>query len=375
MYCFVKYFFSKSNLVYVFGILFFVNNYFLFIFQPRWGLTLFFNLIVYFFLLYLYKDKIVKKVILFLIIPIVISMSFLYIPENVLFKDNYEKNAFKYGTLFWVHSKIINIEIKKDIKNKNFNKFDKTVLMNVDEYMEKVFNESPRYHKYLGFHFNSFLYGDANKYLLTKLKGESYLKFCKYYLIKSILKHPLLYSKKVLLELSQFYNLNGGMYTKRTYKHDYEEYKYSYNIISEKNRDNIIYVNYLNQLKFYEDTTYDFSKIRFPYIKFFIFLLGKTYIWCLLLFIVLFLYKIKKGFIDNKLFILGLVILLIYLYNFFISLTVAATFFFDINRYVDDQFILLLISQLLTIVFFILNKTVFIEFINFFKKKRQDERL
>jgi hypothetical protein len=246
--------------------------------------------------------------------------------------------------------------------------------MNVNEYMEKVFNEGPSYHKYLGFRFNSFLYGEANKYLLTKLKGKRYFKFCRYYIIKSIMKHPLLYSKKVLLELSQFYNFNGGMYTKRIYKRDYEEYKYSYNIILEKKVDNIIFLNYLNQLKFYEDTTYDFPKIRFPYVKFFVFLLGKTYIWCLLLFIVLFLYKIKKGFIDNKLFILGLVILLIYFYNFFISLTVAVTFFFDINRYIDDQFILLLISQFLTIVFFVLNKEVFIEFINFLKKNRQDER-
>lgn len=369
LYYFICNFNGKSKYIYISGILFFINNYFLFVFQPRWGLTLFLNLIIYLIFINLFKDKIIKKILLFIAAPIIFSFLLIYVPENILFKNNPDKKIFQYGSLFWVHAKIINIEIKKDIDNDDYDKFDKTILSEIDVHMNKVFNESPRYHKYLGFHFNSFLYGEANNYLLSVLTDENYIKLCRYYIIKSIIKHPLLYSKKVLLELSQFYNFNGSMYTKRTYKRDYEEYKISFDVISERTFNNDIYNNYLNELRFFENSTYDFPKIKFPYMNFFIFLLSRTYIICLLLFIVFFTYNIKKKSINKKMFNLGLLILSIYLYDLFISLSVSMTFFFDINRYIDDQFILLLFSQFLTIIYFILNKEIFIKMARSFKKK------
>ena len=45
------------------------------------------------------------------------------------------------------------------------------------------------------------------------------------------------------------------------------------------------------------------------------------------------------------------------------------TFFFDINRYIDDQFILVLLSQILTISYFIFSKETFLKALNSFKKK------
>lgn len=369
---------NKTKLIWLFGSLFFINNYFLYVFQPRWGLTAFFNVIIYIVCFFVIKVKFIKKFLFILIIPIVISFLLIYIPENKLIKNESTQDTFLYGTLFWAHSKIIDIELEKDIEDPDFNKYNKEMLKKISNYMKIAFSQPKSKHKYLGFYFNRLFYDKPNDYLKTQLSHEEYKKFCLYYFKKVVFNHPFMYTKKVLLELSQFYNFYGGMYSHRDYKVDKEIYNDGYDEMY-KNRVNYLpFRSYMNSLKYLRLSYYDFNEIKFPGADIVYLLLSRTYILVFIVFFILFIMQVIKAFKEktfNFEFLLGLTILILFMYNFFISLTSAMIYCLDVSRYIDDQFIIVLFSNILAISYIIIffPKKIINKFKNLYSKISGDK--
>ncbi len=343
---------EKSKKTWLYGLLFFINNYFLYVFQPRWGLAVFANILIYFICFFIIKMKFFKKTLLILIIPIVSSFLLIYIPDNVLIKNESAQDVFLYGTLFWAHSKIIDKELEKDINDSSFTKYNKEMLGEIRNYMQNAFNQPKSKHKYLGFYFNRLFHDKPNAYLNSKLSKEEYKEFCLYYFKKAVINHPLEYAKKVLLELSQFYNFNGGMYSHRDYKVDREIYNDGYHYLNYNKANYIPYRSYMDSLKYLRLSYYDFNEIRFPGMELIYLLLSRTYIFVFLIFFILFIMQLIKVFKEKSYsfeFIFGIIIFIIFLNNFFITLTSAMIYCLDVGRYIDDQFLFVLFSNILAI--------------------------
>ena len=82
-------------------------------------------------------------------------------------------------------------------------------------------------------------------------------------------------------------------------------------------------------------------------------LLSIVYLLLFIMFIFCFIYKIlrKKNNKDNL--ILFIIVLIIYLYNLFINLTCATIHTLGVTRYVADQFVIIILSEFLTIAIFL----------------------
>ena len=302
------------------------------------------------------KVKFIKKFLFIIIIPIILSIILVYVPENKLIKNRSAQDVFLYGTLFWAHAKIIDIELEKDIKDQSFDKYNKKMLKEIRNYLKIAFSQPKSKHKYLGFYFNRLFHDKPNDYLKSQLSNNEYKKFCIYYFKKVVLKHPLLYTKKVLLELSQFYNFYGGMYSHRDYKVDREIYNDGYNEINQKKVNYIPFRSYIDNLKYLRLSYYDFNEVRFPGLDIFFLLLSRIYIFVFICFYILFimqLIKVLKEKLFNFEFLFGMIILILFMYNFFITLTSAMIYCLDVGRYIDDQFIIVLFSNMLAILYII----------------------
>ncbi len=362
---------EDNNKIFLWCGFFFINNYFLFVFQPRWGFNLLLNILIYILILFFIRNqKLYKKILFLIIIPFILSFIFIYFPENILMKDEVATESFLAKHLFFGHAKIVDIELEKDINDNNFNKYDKKILVKIREAFNEEFNKNQTKHKFLGYDFNRLVYsGWINEYLINNFPGNEYKKFCLYYFIRSIFKHPVIYLKKILLELSQFYNINGNMYPfHRLYQADYEIYRYSFEKL--KNENNISFLPFL----IYIDNLYDlgesnieFEEYRIKWVNSLLFILSKFYLITLVIFFIMFIIKIinyfKVGKADSFL-MLYIVVFIIYMYNFFINISIASVYTFDVERYIDDQFILILLSQILAIEIFI------ITFLKLFKYKK-----
>ncbi len=347
---------ENTKHVYLYGPLFFLNNYFLFVFQPRWGLTVILNLIVYIICFIVIKRSIIKKSLILLIVPIILAFVLIYAPQNILIKNETATKSFLSGMIFFAHSKIIDKQLEKDIKDNNFIKYDKEILKKLRGYYKEEFNKKQTKHKYLGFLHNNFYYGPANKYLRSKIPKKEYKQFCIYYFKKAIFNNPFMYFKKVLLELSQFYNFYGGMYPARKFKVDRDGYWEAG--VTRLAIQYVPYRSYQNIRYKLETTYYDFDEIRFPGIQLLYLILSRTYILCFLVFFFLFIRKIIKVFKNREFgnnFLFGIIIFVMFMYNFCISLTNSMIYCLDVARYIDDQFIIVLFSQILAIYYIIYN--------------------
>lgn len=362
---------NKRLLFYIFITLFFTNNYALFLLQPRWGFNLLFNIIIFLILIAVFNDKIFKKVTFAFILPIMLSFLILYLPQNIITKNEDAISTFLSAKLFFTHVKIIDKELEKDVSDQNFSKYDKEILKRLLEYHQEEYKKPQLKHKYLGFMHNNLIYGPdcASNYLLSKLGEKEYNKFTRYYFFRAVLKHPFDYIKKVLLEMSQFYNFYGGMYPATRYKYDPDAY--SEEKITNLDIKNYMYRSYQNVRYNLEKSYYDFKELEIVPSKIFYFFLGRIYLITLFVFFVLLLKKLIDA-TRNKLFkkytIYGIVIMILIFYNFFINLTNATTYCLDVNRYIDDQFIVLLASHIMAVHFIVLSMSE----LNFLKKRSKE---
>ncbi len=356
--------YEKSNRFYLFINLFFINNILLFMMQPRWGFALFFILSVFLILFIIINKSLISKLLFIFILPLILSLIFLYIPQYVLSSKDVATKTFLSSKLFFTHCKIIEIELKKDLADPAFIRYDREILKKTVEYFEIEYNKPQIKHKYLGFMHNNFIYGDnnASQYLLSKFNKDEYNKFARYYFFRAVLKHPDKYMIKVLLELSQFYNFYGGMYPSREFKNDSDAY-YEENITN-LNVKNYIYRSYQNIRYNIEKSYYDFTEIRFPGAKLLYFILSRTYLIVFILFLLIFFLNLFKS-VKNRLFkkniIYGIIIMILFLFNFFVNLSNAMIYCLDVARYIDDQYIILLLSQILAAIYifdFLMNRKI-----------------
>ncbi|MBN2545868.1 MAG: hypothetical protein JXB50_08730 [Spirochaetes bacterium] len=341
---------EKSSIVFL--ILFFMNNFLIFFYQPRWTLTFIFNLIIYIVFLYILKINSIKKIILVFLLPLIFSMVLLYVPEKILFKNETATESFLSAHLLFGHARIADIEFEKDINDPDFIKYDKEILIELRKYFNDVFSKKGL--KYIGYNVNKLIYGEANSFLKSRFTSSDYKNFCKYYFFRSVFKHPFLYSKKVIKEMSLFYNFKGTMYSDRVYGRDDSLWEYSYTRLPSYKSDYVPYLNYKNALYNYKKSYYDIKKITLPFEKCILLFLSLTFLISLLLFFVLFIINVfmfikkKPDFPDIS---FGLTVLIFYLFNFFINLTTSMIYSLDVNRYIDDQILLVLISQFLSFIY------------------------
>jgi len=347
------------------GPLFFIHNYFLFMYQPRWVLAAIFNLIFYTVCVILIKKRLWQKVVLLFMAPAVFSFIFIYVPENLLIERDTASEAFLPPFLFMTHAGIINKEIENDIKDISFDRYERELLKTVKNSFEKEFareDKIPR-HKFLGFDFLRLFYESGmSEYLSERMSGEEKTNFYLYYFTKSVFRHPLQYARKVFLEMSQFYNFRGEMYADRKYFTDREIYFWSYELLTRRYdyeqltiRDGIQYkpyIDYENALYQAGNSSSDVREIRCRWVPVFYLYLSKTYLVCFMLFFLLFIseiYMLLTKRSHRNLFLPGITVFILFMYNFCINLSNAMIYCLDMSRYIDDQLILVVFSQILVI--------------------------
>lgn len=346
----------NNNYLYLWGNLFFISNYFLFVYQPRWGINIIFCLFIYLLCFLKIKKKIIKKILLLILLPAGFSFIFISIP-NKLFSSNEKYDTFLPGTLFSIHANIIDIELKKDINNNDFKKYDKKDLKKIRKYLGKVFENNKGAWK-VGFIPDNILYGETNDFLKEIFDNKSYNEFCIYYFFKAVVNNPVLYFKKVVSELTQFYNFNGEKYLQKIYPNDSEEYENSYkNLPKYGDISYIPYLNYLDYIYNTKNSNYNIEKIRVRWVTVFLFLLSIFYLITFIIFLIIFItnfilfVKIKRH--NMKLFF-GVIIFILLMYNFFDFLTCALIHTLEITRYIADQFIVVLLSQILAVFYIVI---------------------
>lgn len=349
---------SNSGKLYLWGSLFFINNYFLFVYQPRWGFTLLFCLIIYISGIFFIKNKTINKILLLIIIPSIISFLFIFLPEKVLIKNETATEVFLAQHLFFGHAKIIDMELEKDINDSNFNRYDKEILKNIRKAFHEDFNTSQTKHKYLGYDFNRLVYsGWITGYIRDRMSREEYQKFCNYYFKKAVFRHPFKYLKKVILELSQFYNFNGQMYSYRSYRTDGELYRSSYENLNKPEQIKYIpFITYLDAVEKKMNSIYDLKEINIWLSNIMFFLFSKTYLIILIIFLIIFIYNVISSFKNkngNNNLLFQYIIICLFLFNFFISLTISTIYTYDVRRYFEDQTIIILFSQMICLEYLI----------------------
>ena len=168
---------------------------------------------------------------------------------------------------------------------------------------------------------------------------------------------PIKIFKRTLSGTYCFYNITNNIYSGITYKIDKEAYEDSYDYLSNKtNSVYVPYLDYIDALKINKSSNYDLIKIRFKWINVLLYLMSASYLIILIFFIFFFIKNciifIKNHKINN-LFIFGIIILILYLESFFVNMSVAAVYDLE-YKYIDEQFIILLLSQLLAIFYLII---------------------
>lgn len=337
--------------------LFFVNNYFLFLLQPRYGLTLFLNIIIFITCFIIFYKFTITQFAIHGVTPIIITIVLVYLPQQILVKSEGATGGFFSGMTFFTHAKIIDKVMEMDIKDPHYMKYDKSILIELQQFFHKEFNEPQTKHKFLGFYLNHLYHGEANGYLRSNLPENRYNEFCWYYIIKAIKKHPILYIKKVILELSQYYNFYGGMYVLDKNSEDssmYDPDTYWEHTDPFEWPGYLPFRTYENRRELIHQSIYDLPELKFTGIQLIFFVLSLTYILCMIAFFVLFIkniipeMKLKK---VGKLSRLGIFIALIYCYSLCINLTNSIVYCLDLDRYIVDQTVLTLFSQAISIVY------------------------
>lgn len=353
-------FFQRNNnkYFYINIFLFSFNNFFLFNYQPRWGFTLFFNIVVAFIFFIKLKDTFFKKIFFIFILPVIFYAILIYSPEKI-FKEKGKADTFLSGTLFSVHANIIDIELKKDINNKDFIKYDSNQLIKIRTLLKEVFENNEKRWK-IGFNADAVLYGETNKYLFSIFDDRQYNKFCRYYFLKSIYLHPLLYLKKIINKLAEFYNFERDKYERKKYKIDNSFFSDSYSNLNKNIRVWTPFLEYASSIENLKDITYDFNKIRFPFNSLVLIILSRSYLIFFVLFLFFFIKKTITREISQQELLLCLIILTIFSYNLFINLTCSMIHTLHDSRYIADQIVLALLTEFLTIGYLINNfKNVF----------------
>lgn len=348
--------FSNSRKFFVYSVLYFFINYFLFVYQPRWGLNIIFNILIFIILILLKKNKIFYKIII-VSLAIIICFAFIYLPEEILFKDKTTGQSFLFKHLFFTNAKIVDKILESDINDADFYQYDKEILNRTRFFFKEAFDKNKGL-KYIGFNVNSIMHGPANDYLLQKFNNDKeYSGFLKYYFYKMFKKYPLLFMKKILYQMFIFYNFSGGMYSDREYTIDSIKWNYALSELPDGKFTYTAYNEFKDLLNNIKSSFYDFNEMNFYLIDLIILILSKTYLFVLFIFLFIFIKNSIRFFNkkeDNEnYYFMQVFTLIIFLYNFFINLTGAIIYSLDVNRYIDDQFLPVFLSNFLAFFFII----------------------
>ena len=121
--------------------------------------------------------------------------------------------------------------------------------------------------------------------------------------------------------------------------------------------DYLPYIFYIDTMGSMRKSYYNFNKPVIPGIESVYFLLSITFLIILIIFIIFFILnfvRYKKNEIENGVIIFGIFIIAVFLFNFFISLTSSMIYCLDVDRYIDDQFILVILSNFLALIYIFL---------------------
>jgi len=333
--------------VYFFINLFFVFNFVIFIYQPRWGFGLFLCLFVLFILISSVPSKWYKKIVFLVVLPLSICFLAVYIPnERYIQYDIYSKtNGLK--TIFSSNQNFICLEIEKDINDPAFQKYDKKFLRAIIEQYhlakdkELVKPYGIQWYPTLGYNLDYLLFGPREKILESYFgrDDKKYNGFFRYYILRSIVKHPVMFFSKVFKELSLFY-FDGEKYP-LIRPALIDNWHYSETILEffKTLFTTKMFLDYYNNIKYIQKFKIDMSFYPITLPNLFLQFYSIVYSWVLVLFLLALI--VSYFLIRKKLFHFGLNGLFLYLITFFILLTLAASH--TVNaRYIADLFILIL---------------------------------
>jgi hypothetical protein len=339
--------------------LFFVWNFVIFIYQPRWGFGLLLCLSVLFILIRMVPAKWYRKTFFLIILPFFICLLGVYNPNETYTQHDISSKITGFKTIFFSNQNFICLEIERDIDDPGFQKYDKNILKAIrDQYHLAKDKELVRgfgigWYPTLGYSIDYLMWGPLERILEDSFGHDEikYNEFFRYYIIRSILRHPIMFFSKVFKELSLFYF--GIVKYPLISPSLLENWHYSENALKvfETFFTKKIFLEYYNNIKYIQKLKIDMSFYPINMMNFFLKILGDLFFMILIFFHIALLtaYFMKK----KNMFYFGLNGLFLYLITFAIYFTVAASLSLQ-PRYINDPFILLLFGEFFAISYIIL---------------------
>lgn len=332
--------------------LFFVVNFLLYVFQPRWGFSFALCLLAICVFVYLLPGHSIKKGVFLGVLPVLICIFAIHTPNQLFTKDDLNAQISGLSRVFASSQNYISLEMEKDANDPGFEKYDRGFLTAmIEQYhlsknRELVKSYGSQWFPTLGYNLDYLVGGPMRQIMESYFQKDAskFNDFYRYYILRSIVNHPVMFSSRVLGELSLFY------VQKKRYPWNYgmpviESWRQTENTLEgfKKFFANKIFFDY------YYNTNHALQ-LRINLDSYYLRPVGailKFYNDVYSIVIVLFLLSLAWAYLSKEkaLFHFGLNGVFLYLIVFGIMLTVAAAHTIWYERYVYDPFALILFSE------------------------------
>lgn len=346
-----KSFFSNACLVF--------TNFMMLTIQPKW-LLIFYMLIGVQFLFLVYNKVKLKSAVFIFILPIIISLTIFYIPGKVIssLANSYKSSTiFGLGHAFGTHLFIIDDIIQKDIDSGK-TKYDENLLKSIHVKYTKSLKdfetdiEHKDKYKNIGYNFNDIFYGsDGIRDLIHEslITDDKIKEFYKYYFSIGVLNYPQKYAFKVIKEQLRFYMPFSGYIFAQNKVYDFSSaMKSAGKKLAERYPDTESEVinEYKKGLLENSKENHFFKAIEFPFNILYVFL-QVIYLPVFIVFMIIFIYEIIKWFKDRNFycFLPGFFSFILAISVFFMLLITSMVYILNLTRYIDEVFVLSLISE------------------------------
>jgi hypothetical protein len=292
--------------------------------------------------------------------PLIWIPALFFLPEHFFDKDDWSSKTFLPTTLFVIHAKIIGEQISSDITTNAETPYQKPFLRRTLNLLDQEIDISKRTGKYksLGYDPDYLMYNDSfDRKFLTFWGQEDapaeQMRFYYYYFFRTWTHRPAQMLRKVLTQISLFYNIAGGISPYRMDKQVVFGEKYATNLTAADLTHNFIPSDYapLDQFilesKQLADNSYRLSKPAI--LSLFGAVLRRTFTICFVLAMGIAIVIWRRTTLRNNYLWYAAAVLLLYAYSFANSLGIAFIHSLEIERYSTNQLIYCVLPHAMTI--------------------------
>jgi hypothetical protein len=292
--------------------------------------------------------------------PLIWIPALFFLPEHFFDRDDWSSKTFLPTTLFVIHAKIIGQQISSDITTNAETPYQKPFLQRTLNLLDQEIDISRRTGKYksLGYDPDYLMYSDSfNRKFLTFWGQEdasaAQMRFYYYYFFRAWTHRPAQMLRKVLMQISLFYNSAGGTSPYKTDKQVVFGEKYATNLTTTDLAHDFIPDDYtpLDQFilesKQLADSNYRLAKPGI--LSWFGAVLQRTFTVCFVLAIGIAMVIWRKTALRSDYMWYAAAVLLLYAYSFANSLGIAFIHSLEVDRYSINQLIYCLLPHAMTI--------------------------